>query len=157
MLKLASRGDEPTIFKGGTVYATWKGKRHSGCVCQSHKTLVSSVIRGKAVPVLQHMASPLQVGGLPKFPVAYAAHAARLQSAFRQSNYVVLFLDLKEAFYRLARPLLVKDTPSDAEFAKGLCHPATSPGSLPLLRPCRDRGSRYCRTWGVGMVSDGDF
>ena len=127
MLKLALRGDEPTIFKGGIVYAAWKG-RGAQAVCANHRgLLVSSVvgktihaaIRRKLIPVLDYMASPLQVGGLPRFPVAYAAHAARLfQSAFRQSNYFILFLDLKEAFYRLARPLLTSEQPSDESFAR---------------------------------------
>ena len=127
MLKLALRGDEPTIFKGGIVYAAWKG-RGAQAVCANHRgLLVSSVvgktihaaIRRKLIPVLGNMASPLQVGGLPRFPVAYAAHAARLfQSAFRQSNFFILFLDLKEAFYRLARPLLTSEQPSDESFAR---------------------------------------
>ena len=149
LLKLALRGDEPTMFKGGTVYAAWKG-RGAQAVCANHRgLLVSSVIgktlhstvRRKLMPVMCDMASPLQVGGLPRFPVAYAAHAARLfQSAFVRQNYVILFVDLKEAFYRLARPLLTSECPSDESYARLFATLQLPPSSFAAFRQAVEAG-----------------
>ena len=51
---------------------------------------------------------PLQLGGLPKQPVTAASHVARLFLAHRTCRpCFLLVLDLKKAFYRVARPLLV--------------------------------------------------
>ena len=62
--------------------------------------------------------SPLQVGGLPRYPVQFPAHVVRaFQSWQRSQSHAVLFLDLREAFYRVCRPLLHDCTPSDIELA----------------------------------------
>ncbi|CAE6923113.1 unnamed protein product, partial [Symbiodinium sp. CCMP2456] len=115
ILKCAMRVEEPLHFKGGSLYAVWKGKS-SPAVCSSYRgILVSSTIgkayhsllRKKNVPTLEAVASPLQVGGLPKRPVTLAAHVVRLHQAWcisEDTSHAVIFLDLREAFYRIVRP-----------------------------------------------------
>ena len=125
-LKLAVRGDEATVMKGGLQYFLWKGKG-AQCVCAHHHAiLVSSVVaksfhavlRRRCLPSFESCAAPLQVGGLPKRPVSFAAHVIRLfQGLHKQGNYFLLFLDLTDAFYRVVRALLSSDSPSDDEIA----------------------------------------
>ena len=63
---------------------------------------------GSVFPPFLNSHSPLQVGGLPKYPVQMVAQAARLfASLHRRGNAFLLFLDLREAFYRVARLLVV--------------------------------------------------
>ena len=116
-LKVSMRAAEPIQFKGGALFAIWKGKS-SAAQCSAHRgILVSStpgksfhrVARQRAIPALQHVSSEMQIGGLPHFPVTMASHFVR---AFqegctrRRRSYGLLFLDLREAFYRVVRPLL---------------------------------------------------
>ena len=126
LLKLCVRRDEPLLFKGGTQYYLWKGKGSPSECENSRGILVSSVLgkalhsvlRRKCLPSFRSAASPLQVGGQPRYPVTYAAHVVRMfQSLHRCGSYGLLFVDLKEAFYRVVRPLLTTAVPSDTELA----------------------------------------
>ena len=116
-LKVSMRAAEPIQFKGGALHAVWKGKS-SATQCSAHRgILVSStpgkafhrVVRQQAVPALRSVATDMQIGGLPKFPVTMASHFVR---AFqegcqnRRCSHGLMFLDLREAFYRVVRPLL---------------------------------------------------
>ena len=116
-LKVSMRAAEPIQFKGGALHAVWKGKS-SATQCSAHRgILVSStpgkafhrVVRQQAVPALRAIATDMQIGGLPKFPVTMASHFVR---AFqegchkRRRSHGLMFLDLREAFYRVIRPLL---------------------------------------------------
>ena len=116
LLKTVLRLEEPLAFKGGIVHRIWKGKIAPD-LCHSHRAILVSSTVGKAVhrtlrgpgivPFLSSH-SPLQIGGLPRYPVTMAAQAARLfASPHQKGNGLLLFLDLREAFYRVARPLLV--------------------------------------------------
>ena len=115
--KVSLRAAEPLQWKGGRLIATWKGKQ-SPALCSSHRGILISSTAGKAVrslvrnhciPALRSIASPLQVGGLPRYPVVFASHMVRMfqQGCRRKAiNHALVFLDLREAFYRVVRGLL---------------------------------------------------
>ena len=98
------------------MHHLWKGKI-APHLCHSHRAILISSTMGKAVHrtirglgmgPFRNVHSPLQVGGMPRHPVLIAAHAARLFASMnRRSSCFLLLLDLREAFYRVARPLLV--------------------------------------------------
>ena len=127
-LKVSLRVAEPIQFKGGSLHAVWKGKS-SPAHCSSHRgILVSSttgkafhrVLRDRAVQALQHVTTDMQIGGLPRFPVVLASHFVRLfqeGSKSHRYSYGLLFLDLREAFYRVVRPLLVGTGNKDEDIA----------------------------------------
>ena len=126
VLKMALKRQEPLLLKGGTLVSAWKHKG-SPTLCVNHGALlISSVvsktlhsaIRKRAAPLAAKAAEPMQVGGLPRYPVLFAAHAARLfMSGCGKGCFAMIFLDLREAFYRVARPFLSCDTPTDTQFA----------------------------------------
>ena len=127
-IKSALRASEPIQFKGGALHAVWKGKSNPA-FCSSHRgILVSSnvgkafhrIARARAVPALRSVATDMQIGGLPTFPVVLASHFVRLfQSGAkdRRHSHGLMFLDLREAFYRVVRPLLVGSSCSDEQIA----------------------------------------
>ena len=126
-LKMALRCHELVIFKGGTLVNAWKHKGAQSICSNQRALLISSVVgksihsvmRSSIVPCAQKAAAPMQVGGLPKYPVLYAAHAARLFiSACGHGSFFMLYLDLKEAFYRVARPLLSSQPVQDEQLGK---------------------------------------
>ena len=141
LLKSVFRLSEPIQHKGGTLHFVWKGKgpRQS---CEAYRgILVASVIgktlhkvlRQHSVQALGHQTSPLQVGGLPAYPVSVPAHAARLfQSGCRLHAWchALLFLDLQEAFYRIVRPLITGDILSDEEVARVCAAVKLPPGTM---------------------------
>ena len=117
LLKLAMRLQEPVQWKGGELHHVWK-RKHSAALCSSHRAILVSSSLGKAVhsvfrrrcsPYLDAAATPLQVGGRRGFPVQMVMHAARLfQAASWRSgkSCALVFVDLCEAFHRVARPLV---------------------------------------------------
>ena len=145
LLKTAYRLQEPIQFKGGTVRQIWKqkGAQH---VCTSFRGILISSTVGKAVhssfrqrcgPWLDQCASPLQIGGRRGFPVQMAAHAAReYQSGFlrRGRCTAIVFLDLREAFHRVVRPLVHGGDLSDAHIAHVLQALHLPPARLDDLR-----------------------
>ena len=141
ILKCALRLEEPLHFKGGSLYAVWKGKA-SPSLCSSYRgILVSStigkayhrILRARNVRPFEAIASPLQVGGLPRRPVTLAAHVVRLHQSWSHSegaSFGVLFLDLREAFYRIVRPLVTGFTGTDLEIAAVLDAVQLPPGVM---------------------------
>ena len=118
ILKCSMRLQEPLQFKGGSLYAVWKGKSAPSQCSAYRGILVSStvgkafhsILRTRNIPALSDVASPLQIGGLPRRPVTLAAHVVRLHQSWcasTRSSQAVLFLDLREAFYRIVRPAVV--------------------------------------------------
>ena len=146
MLKCAFiRIEEPVQFKGGTLFAVWKGKS-TPTRCSSYRGILVSSVVGKAYhrilrarcdPALQTVASPLQIGGLPKRPVTLAAHVVRLHQQLcrgENASYSILFLDLQEAFYRIVRPLVTGFQGPDEEIAAVL---AEAPEADFLIATCK--------------------
>ena len=141
ILKCAFRLEEPLHFKGGSLYAVWKGKA-SPSLCASYRgILVSStvgkayhrILRARNVRPFETAASPLQVGGLPKRPVTLAAHVVRLHQNWSRGlrhSYGVLFLDLREAFYRIVRPLVIGFQGTDSDMAAVLAAVQLPPGVM---------------------------
>ena len=125
-LKYVLRLDEALLMKGGMICYSWKGKA-SPADCSSHRALLISsvvdksmhrVIRSRCELPMAAAATPLQVGGRPKYPVTLLSHSVRLFQAWQHSRtYFVLFLDLKEAFYRVCRGFFHTTSPSMEELA----------------------------------------
>ena len=140
-LKTTLRAAEPIQFKGGALHAVWKGKSNPA-FCSAHRgILVSSnvgkafhrIARARAVPALRTVATEMQIGGLPTFPVVLASHFVRLfQSGSRQrtASHGLLFLDLREAFYRVVRPLLVGASCEDEQVAAAVRAVQLPPGVM---------------------------
>ena len=117
LLKVAFRLSEPLQFKGGTMHKIWKNKGPLQD-CHSYRGILVSSAAGKCIhgafrrkcaDWFEGLSTPLQLGGRRGFPVQLASHAARSfhTAALRQGYSVALvFLDLKEAFHRVARPLV---------------------------------------------------
>eukprot|EP00439_Symbiodinium_sp_Y106_P064402 s1484_g10.t1 len=116
-LKSVFRLCEPVQHKGGVLHCVWKRKGPKQPCTSYRGILVSSILgkslhkllRQKCVTALSTVTSPLQVGGLPRYPVTVPAHATRLfQSACHRRClcHSIVFLDLQEAFYRIVRPLI---------------------------------------------------
>ena len=141
ILKASLRLAEPIQFKGGSLFAIWKGKASPG-LCSSYRgILVSStvgkayhkIIRGRNIPALQQAATPLQIGGLPKCPVTLAAQIVRLHQSWAAqtgASQATLFLDLREAFYRIVRPLVTGFTGTDEDVARILQSVNLPPGTM---------------------------
>ncbi|CAE7875058.1 unnamed protein product [Symbiodinium necroappetens] len=145
ILKCALRLEEPLHFKGGSLYAVWKGKASPGACSSYRGILVSStvgkayhrIIRARNVPALRQAATPLQIGGLPKSPVTLAAQVVRLHQSCckgRGTSQAVLFLDLKEAFYRIVRPLVTGFSGTDEDIATIVRSVDLPPGVMHDLR-----------------------
>ncbi|CAE7197504.1 unnamed protein product [Symbiodinium sp. CCMP2592] len=131
-LKASYRLAEPVHWKGGSLFAIWK-RKGSMRQCESFRgILVSSApgkafhsaLRRKAAPFLDSVAGSLQIGGRPGYPVQLANHTVRSFQSFCQNNGLssaVVFLDLKEAFHRVVRPLLTGGPLDDANVV-GILH-----------------------------------
>ncbi|CAE7220314.1 def6 [Symbiodinium microadriaticum] len=140
-LKISLRASEPLQFKGGTLYAVWKGKSDPSA-CSSHRGILVSSTPGKAIHrllrdgaigALQNVAADMQIGGLPRFPVVLASHFVRLFQAGcrgRHLSHGLLFLDLREAFYRVVRPLLTGTNNSDEDVAAIVRAVSLPPGTM---------------------------
>ena len=104
---------EPCIFKGGTLVPAFK--RGNPSWCSSYRSLFVSSPASKALhavyrkELIDDFAKnrlPMQLGGIPGFSIAQAAHAIRLFhqiAAKRNRSSGVLFVDVSNAFYRLLR------------------------------------------------------
>ena len=169
LLKSVFRLAEPVQHKGGTLYCVWKGKgpKH---ICGSYRgILVSSVlgkvlhktVRARCAPALASSAAPLQVGGLPRYPVTIPSHAARLFQAACIKNkrpHALLFLDLQEAFYRIVRSLISGGPLSDEEVARVCAAVNLPPGTMHELRDFLGEESLLTTAgtsqWAAGAVDE---
>ena len=128
LLKLCTHGQESLLHKGGTLVAAWK-RKGSQLHCESYRSLLISSHIGKTVhrAVRDHQASIYeaylqrqQVGGRRHISVSMGVHfiraAARAAKRMKMSH-AMIFLDLREAFYRVLRPLAVGGTIPDALLA----------------------------------------
>ena len=116
-LKMAFRRAEPLQWKGGEMYQVWK-RKGSVLDCSSYRAILVSSSIGKAIhsvfrrqcsEALDSTSTPMQVGGRRGHPVQLVIHAARLfQEAVQQrkKSSALIFVDLREAFHRVARPLV---------------------------------------------------
>ncbi|CAE7232845.1 hypothetical protein AK812_SmicGene42996 [Symbiodinium microadriaticum] len=117
-LKASFRLAEPIHWKGGALHAIWKRKGPVD-LCESFRgILVSSAVgkafhsslRRKAAPLLDQAAGTFQIGGRTGQPVQLANQTVRIfqtECTNAGASCAVVFLDLKEAFHRVVRPLIV--------------------------------------------------
>ena len=118
LLKIWLRSAEPLQFKGGVQHAVWKRKGPQD-QCDSFRAILATSVIGKinhallrraCIDAMAKSGQTLQIGGLPRYPVTYGSQVVRLfQGTAMNSNYALVFLDLREAFYRVIRPLLVPE------------------------------------------------
>ena len=115
---------EPVTFKGGILVQAFKGKG-SPSLCENYRALmVSSILakanhralRGESMKSFETYRLPLQIGGLAGRSVAQGAHCLISFAAMcrrKHKSYAVLFVDIKQAFYRLFREHIVKTHVAD--------------------------------------------
>ena len=130
LLKLCLHGQEALLHKGGrlaTAYK-WKGAHDS---CDSYRSLLVSshpakvlhkALRTHCSAQYEQYMQAQQLGGRRHVPVQLALHLTRafVRSHRAQGRCVgILFLDLKEAFYRVVRGLVVQ-TETDEELLQQL-------------------------------------
>ena len=130
LLKLALHGQESLLHKGGKLVHAYKGK---GAMdnCASYRSLLISSHQGKVLhrTLRQHQSSLYeafsqnqQLGGRRQVPVTLGVHHLRAYQRIQKAQHrpcAVLFLDLREAFYRVLRPLAL-DCPWTDEDIAGL-------------------------------------
>lgn len=128
LLKLALHGQEDLSHKGGYLVPAWKGKGAKD-ICSSYRSLLISSHQGKALhrALRQHHSGlyeqwlqTQQIGGRSHIPVGMGIHMVRSFLRIdcqRGCSIGVLFLDLREAFYRVLRPLALNAAWTDEELA----------------------------------------
>eukprot|EP00438_Fugacium_kawagutii_P003586 Skav221594 [mRNA] locus=scaffold1698:294565:300366:+ [translate_table: standard] len=145
LLKLLTHGQESILHKGGRLVAVWKHKG-SQRQCEMYRSLLISSHIGKVVhrTLRQHQASvyegylqTFQLGGRRGVPVTAASHQAKafLRRCKRLKRpAAVAYLDLKEAYYRILRPLALGDVLTDEQLALFLARLQLPPDALDELR-----------------------
>lgn len=114
LLKIMIHGHEPLAFKGGRLTAVYKGRGPTD-QCSSYRSLLISNHLGKAIhrtlrvhhaQIYETFLQAQQTGGRRHVPVQLPLHQARAFVRYARScnqSSAVLYLDLKEAFYRIVR------------------------------------------------------
>lgn len=133
LINMALFGMEPIEFKGGRLTTAWKRKGPQSS-CASYRSLLVSSHAGKAchrtlrdlhTNAYERALEPDQLGGRKGMPVTLAMHVIRAhQRRCKTDNMAsgVVFLDLREAFYRTLRELAIGSQPSPqlGEWLNGL-------------------------------------
>ena len=127
LLKLFLRGQEDLTHKGGRLVTAYKrGPRNQ---CTSYRSLLISSHIGKCMhralrceqnSLYESFMQREQIGGRPRISVSVGLHMARAHHrAAKQRNKpsALLFLDLKEAYYRVLRPLALGSELTDQDVA----------------------------------------
>eukprot|EP00438_Fugacium_kawagutii_P010157 Skav235745 [mRNA] locus=scaffold1612:161426:167122:- [translate_table: standard] len=152
MMKIMYFGQEPLGWKGGRLIPAWKGKGPT-TLPESYRSLLISSHLGKAVhrairqsqcALMEQFWHTAQLGGRRHVPVTLGVHHVRtfLRVQKQQQRAAGLFfVDFREAFYRVVRPLAVHQHWSDEQVAQILRHfqlPATAMDDLRrhLADPC---------------------
>ena len=126
--KLMLHGGEDLSYKGGLLVQAYKG-RGPADLPSSHRSLLISSQIGKAIhrsvrsfqaTIFEKFLQAQQVGGKRHMPVCFGLHLVRahLRSAKQAGeSAAVVFIDLKEAFYRIFRPLCMQHVVTDEALA----------------------------------------
>ena len=121
LLKLCTHGQETLTHKGGRLVMAYEHKgshrdptSYRSLMISSHvaKTLHRSLRQHRACFYEKFMQGQ-QVGGRQRVPVQLGVHLIRAHLRTRAcegDSAAVIFLDLKEAFYRVLRPLATGDS-----------------------------------------------
>ncbi|CAE7254309.1 PEPKR2 [Symbiodinium sp. CCMP2592] len=114
-------------------YAAGSASRHTRLFMHRQKP---ASIRFLAALPLEQVASPLQLGGLPHRLVTMASQAVRLfqhGAVLHKESYALVFLDLRETFYRIIRPLITGSRFNDEDFASVAATLRLAPDTLSIL------------------------
>ena len=129
LLKLLIHGQEALIHKGGRLAIAYKGKGPFDA-CEAYRSLLASshpsktlhkTLRTSCTSIFDAYFHRQQLGGRKHAPVTLAA---RLTRAYLRSNQrlkrsvAILFLDLKEAFYRVVRGVVLQAPHDDEMLAR---------------------------------------
>ena len=143
--KLLLLGQEPLMYKGGLLVQAYKGKGAKTSCASFRSLLISShfgksihrALRSQQASVFEKFLQAQQLGGRRAMPVTYGVHLARAymrQAKAGGRSCAIVFLDLKEAFYRIFRPICMKDSVTDEDLAK-LMHKLNMPeDAVDMLR-----------------------
>ena len=129
LVKLCTHGQEALLHKGGTLVAAWKrkGPQHR---CESYRSLLISSHLAKSVhravrdhqsTIYESFLQRAQIGGRKHIPVSMGVHyirAAARRARHHKQSHALVFLDLREAFYRVLRPISVGGHIPDSLLAK---------------------------------------
>eukprot|EP00438_Fugacium_kawagutii_P027229 Skav214322 [mRNA] locus=scaffold86:84509:89755:+ [translate_table: standard] len=151
LLKTVLFGMEPLPFKGGTLTMAWK-KKGPQRECSSYRSLLVSSHAGKAChramrdmnyADFERALHVDQLGGRRGTPVGLAMHLVRAHQRIvheQQRSHGIIFLDLREAFYRTLRELAIGTSPGDllSAWVRGLSLPDDTLLELEQLlqQPC---------------------
>lgn len=128
LLKLCVHGQETLLHKGGVLVAAWKRKGPQHC-CESYRSLLISSHMAKAVhraerdhqaSIYENFLQAQQIGGRRHIPVSMGVHyirAAARRARRLHRSHALIFLDLREAFYRVLRPISIGGHIPDALIA----------------------------------------
>ncbi len=120
---------EPITYKGGVLIHAYKG-RGSASVCSNYRALMVSsvlakanhrILRADAMKSFEKFAMPLQIGGLPGRAVGQGAQSLiAFSSSCRQQTLssAILFVDVRQAFYRMLRSHVVSIQQLDESVAR---------------------------------------
>ena len=120
---------EPITYKGGVLIHAYKG-RGSASVCSNYRALMVSsvlakanhrILRADAMKSFEEFAMPLQIGGLPGRAVGQGAQSLiAFSSSCRQQTLssAILFVDVRQAFYRMLRSHVVSIQHLDESVAR---------------------------------------
>ena len=119
---------EPVLFRGGRLTPMYKGKGDPSCCESSRSIFISSalgkvhhsLIRRQLNEYFDRYAIPCQYGGRRGKSVSMASHSLQIflaDSRQRKQSTAVVFVDIRQAFYRLIRSHAL-DIPVDDDFAQ---------------------------------------
>ena len=161
LLKLVLHGQEALGHKHGRLTTLWKGKGPHREASSYRSILISSHV-GKALhrtlrvhqsDLYEAFLQSQQVGGRRRAPVTIGLHMVRSFIRWQKQQHrssSVVFLDLKEAFYRIVRPLVV-DTPMTDEalalMAARLQMPSSTLHDLHSLLRCDNASKMAHMPW----------
>ena len=143
-LKLALRIEEPLTWKGGHLFALYKGKG-STAECSSHRGILLMNVMGKITraslrkwinePYLVAGHS-MQLGGKPHQQAQFGAQLTRSFLRWCKSNNksaAVLFVDIASAFYKALREIATGADTSDQDIAQIVKRLGLGPEVMPAL------------------------
>ena len=143
-LKLALRVEEPLTWKGGHLFALYKGK---GPMAEfsSHRGILLMDVMGKVTraslrkwingPYLSQ-GHPMQLGGRPHQQAQFGAQLTRSFLRWRKGcnkSAAVLFVDIASAFYKALRQIATGADASDQDMAQIARRLGLGPELMPAL------------------------
>ena len=126
--KLVLFGHKALCYKGGLLFQAYKGKGQT-TRCSSYRSLLISNHIGKSIhhamrctqaSIFEKFMQAQQLGGRRAMPVSYGVHLVRAfqrQARHYGKSCALIILDLKEAFYRIFRPLCMEGEVTDQSIA----------------------------------------